>query len=277
MLKLGYASWDDIKEEIDSYSPTKYTFRMISTGFKQRIPWIKNSKDIEVFKQRFMDKFSKDSELSKIYTYELQKRYGDDVKFVSIDDAQFKRNQVLFFFLFETTVPMTCAELDERFGQDGIFFAYSPLEVTGIYDKDIVSSKRIYPKTYVQSARYTQYQGKQIKVGEGETTAQAISRYKSQIEQEEADRLASEKAEKEAKALARAERRKTPKYANGTIVLTKDGEYFQVYDGYYSEYDHDIEYDAVPCTETGKWRTPKNYYDDLTLPLYQKDIQRKIK
>lgn len=277
MLKLGYASWDEIKEEIDSYSPIKYTFRMISTGFKQRIPWIKNSKDIEAFKRKFMDKFSKDPDLSKIYNHELQKRYGDDIKFVSIHDAQFKRNQVLFFFLFETTVPMTCAELDERFGQDDIFFAYSPLEVTGIYDENIVSSKRVYPKTYVQSARYTQYQGKQIKVGEGETTAQAISRYKSQIAQEEANRLASEKSEKEAKALARAERRKTPKYADGTVVITKDGEYFQVYDGYYSEYDDDIEYDAVPCTETGKWRTPKNYYDDLTLPLYQKEIQRKIK
>lgn len=132
-------------------------------------------------------------------------------------------------------------------------------------------------KKYIRSAHYTTYQGHQIKVNEGETTPQVITRYKEQVTKEEADRLEAARIAKEEKALAKEQRRKTPKYSDGTIVITKDGEYFQVYDGYYSEYDDDIEYDAVPCTETGKWWTPKNYYDDLTLPLYQKEIQRKIK
>ena len=94
---------------------------------------------------------------------------------------------------------------------------------------------------------------------------------------EESDRLETERLAKEEKLAAREQRRKLPKYADGTVVLTKDGEYFQVYDGYYSEYDDDIAYDAVPCTETGKWITPRNDYEDLTVEIYQKDIQRKIK
>lgn len=129
----------------------------------------------------------------------------------------------------------------------------------------------------IKSARYTTYQGHQIRVNDGETTPQAVTRYRNQVAQEEADRLEAERLAKEEKLAARAQRHKTPRYADGTIVLTKDGEYFQVYDGYYSEYDDDIEYDAVPCTETGKWVTPRNDWEDLTINLYQKDIQRKVK
>ena len=132
-------------------------------------------------------------------------------------------------------------------------------------------------KRYVKSAHYTTYQGHQIRVNEGETTPQAITRYKNQIAREESDKLEAERVAKEEKLAAREQRRKTPKYTDGTIVLTKDGEYFQVYEGYYSEYDNDIAYDAVPCTETGKWITPRNDWEDLTIEIYQKDIQRKIK
>ena len=128
----------------------------------------------------------------------------------------------------------------------------------------------------IKSARYTTYQGHQVRVNDGETTPQAISRYRQQIAQEEADRLESERLAKEEKLAAKELRRKTPKYTDGTIVLTKDGEYFQVYEGYYSEYDNDIAYEAVPCTETGKWVTPRNDWEDLTIEIYQKDIQRKV-
>ena len=132
-------------------------------------------------------------------------------------------------------------------------------------------------KRYIKSARYTTYQGKQIRINDGETTSEAITRYRNQIAKEESDRLETERLAKKEKLAVREQRRKLPKYADGTVVLTKDGEYFQVYDGYYSEYDDDIAYDAVPCTETGKWLTPRNDYEDLTVEIYQKDIQRKIK
>lgn len=130
----------------------------------------------------------------------------------------------------------------------------------------------------IEAARYTTYQGKQIRINEGETTPEAITRYKNQLAQEETDRLEAERVAKEEKLAARDQRRKTPKYADGTIVLGKDGKYYQVYDGYYAEQYDDIAYDAVPCTETGKWITPRNDYEDLTVEIYQReDIQRKIK
>lgn len=132
-------------------------------------------------------------------------------------------------------------------------------------------------KRYVKSTRYTTYQGHQIQVNDGETTPQAVTRYRNQVANEEGDRLEAERLAKEEKLAARETRRKTPKYADGTVVLTKDGEYFQVYDGYYCEYYDDIAYDAVPCTETGKWVTPRNEWEDLTIEIYQKDIQRKVK
>lgn len=129
----------------------------------------------------------------------------------------------------------------------------------------------------IAAARYTTYQGHQIRVNDGETTPEAITRYRNQIAKEESDRLEAERIAKEEKLAAREQRRKTPRYSDGTIVLDKDGEYYQVYDGYYAEYYDDIAYDAVPCTETGKWITPRNDYEDLTVEIYQKDIQRKIK
>jgi len=133
-------------------------------------------------------------------------------------------------------------------------------------------------KRYVKSAHYTTYQGHQIRVNEGETTPQAITRYKNQIAKEESDKLEAERVAKEEKLAAREQRRKIPRYANGTIVLGKDGKYYQVYDGYYVEQYDDIAYEAVPCTETGKWITPRNDYEDLTIEIYQReDIQKKIK
>ena len=132
-------------------------------------------------------------------------------------------------------------------------------------------------KRYVKSAHYTTYQGHQIQVNEGETTPQAVTRYRNQVAKEEADRLEAKRIAKEAKSAAREQRRKTPKYADGTVVLDKDGNYYQVYEGYYAEQYNDVAYDAVPCTKTGRWVTPKNDYEDLSVEIYQKDIQKKIK
>lgn len=132
-------------------------------------------------------------------------------------------------------------------------------------------------KRYIKNSRYVMYDGQQIALEEGETKPQAISRYRAQVAQEEADALEAKRIAKEEAEARRAERRKTPRYADGTVVLGKDGKYYQVYDGYYAEYYDDIAYDAVPCTETGKWITPRNDYEDLFVEIYQKDIQRKIK
>lgn len=129
----------------------------------------------------------------------------------------------------------------------------------------------------IAAARYTTYQGKQIRINDGETTPEAVTRYRNQIAKEESDRLEAKRIAEEEKSAAREQRRKTPRYADGTIVLDKDGKYYQIYNGYYAEYYDDIAYDAVPCTETGKWITPRNDYEDLTVEIYQKDIQKKIK
>lgn len=136
-------------------------------------------------------------------------------------------------------------------------------------------------KRYIQSARYVNYEGKLLPVNEGESGLQAIKRYKAQLAEAESNRLESERLAKEAKDAERAEKRKIPKYKDHTIVVTKDGEYYQVYDGYYfPEYDT-VMYSAMPCNPDGKW----DYYEDeddyrwsdVPTELDQRDIQRKIR
>lgn len=143
-------------------------------------------------------------------------------------------------------------------------------------------------KRYIQSARYVRYEGKMLPVNEGESGLQAIKRYKAQLAEEEANRLESERLAKEEARLAkeakdaeRAEKKKIPKYKDHTIVVTKDGEYYQVYDGYYfPEYDT-IMYSAMPCDPNGKW----DYYEDeddyrwsdVPTELDQEDIKKKIR
>jgi len=136
-------------------------------------------------------------------------------------------------------------------------------------------------KRYVQSARYVNYEGKLLPVKEGESGLQAIKRYKAQLAEEEASRLESERLAKEAKEAERAEKRKIPKYKDHTIVLTKDGEYYQVFDGYYFQPYDTVMYSAMPCSPDGKW----DYYEDeddyrwsdVPTELDQRDIQRKIR
>ena len=136
-------------------------------------------------------------------------------------------------------------------------------------------------KRYIQSARYVNYEGKMLPVKEGESGLQAIKRYKAQLAEEEANRLESERLAKEAKEAERAEKRKIPKYKDHTIVLTKDGEYYQVYDGYYFPPYDTVMYSAMPCNPDGKW----DYYEDeddyrwsnVPTELDQKDIQKKIR
>lgn len=157
MLKLGFNDYDAFEAELDS--PVKYTFQMISKGFKEKVPGVHNTATAEVFKKKYMDKFSKDETLARIYDSQLKKMYGKDVEFVKIHDVQFKRNNLLFFFLFETTEPMTCRELDDRFGDEGIFYSYGPIKVTGIYEP-VTSSKKCgtkYPQGYVKASSDMHY------------------------------------------------------------------------------------------------------------------------
>lgn len=139
-------------------------------------------------------------------------------------------------------------------------------------------------KVYIKSSsnRYVLYDGKQIKLDEGETKPQAIARYKAQIAQEEADALEAKRIAKEEADARRAERRKTVKYNDGTIVLGKDGKYYEVFEGYYHPENDSVYYEAVPCTLDGKWDLPDDpddyrWADIGNLEIDQKDIQRKVK
>lgn len=136
-------------------------------------------------------------------------------------------------------------------------------------------------KRYIKSAHYTTYQGHQIRVNEGETTPQAITRYRNQLAQEEADRLESERLAKEEKERVRAERRKIPKYQEGDIVLGKDGKYYEVFMPYYHDKDETVYYSSVPTTPEGEWDIPEDEDDyrwaTMGQEIDQKDIQRRIK
>ena len=136
-------------------------------------------------------------------------------------------------------------------------------------------------KRYVKSAHYTTYQGHQIRVNEGETTPQAITRYRNQLAKEEADRLEAERLAKEEKERARAERRKIPKYQEGDIVLSKDGKYYEVFMPYYHDKDETVYYSSVPTTPDGTWDIPEDEDDyrwaAMAQEIDQKDIQRRIK
>lgn len=133
----------------------------------------------------------------------------------------------------------------------------------------------------IAAARYTTYQGKQIRINDGETTPEAITRYRNQVAKEEADRLESERLAKEEKERARAERRKIPKYQEGDIVLGKDGKYYELFMPYYHDKDETVYYTSVPTTPEGEWDIPEDEDDyrwaTVGQEIDQKDIQRKIK
>ena len=136
-------------------------------------------------------------------------------------------------------------------------------------------------KRYIKSSnRYVLYDGQQLALNEGETKPQAIARFKTQRAQEEADALEAKRLAKEEAEVRRAERRRTPRYKDGTIV-TKDGKYYRIFDGYYYEDDDSVMYDAEPCTPEGKFDMPDDPYDyrwsSFPCEIDQRDIQRKIK
>lgn len=137
-------------------------------------------------------------------------------------------------------------------------------------------------KKYIRHSRYVTYQGKQLKLENGETKSQAVSRYREQLAKEEADRIENKRLAKEERESRSAERRRTVRYPEGTVVLTKDGRYCQLYNGYYSEADDTVFYDFMPCNSDGKWDC-KDWSDDdyrwSSIPeeIDQRDIQRKIR
>lgn len=140
-------------------------------------------------------------------------------------------------------------------------------------------------KVYIKSSssnRYVLYEGKQIKLDEGETKPQAIARYKAQIAQEEADALEAKRLAKEEADARRDERRKTVRYPDDTVVLLKDGRYCQLYNGYYHKDDDTVYYDFMPCNPNGDWDCNAWEDDDYrwsSIPdeVDQRDIQRKVK
>ena len=132
-------------------------------------------------------------------------------------------------------------------------------------------------KRYIKSSnRYVLYEGQQLALQDGETKPQAVSRFRAQKAQEEADaleakRIADEMAERKAKSQQRV------KYKDGTIVLGKDGKYYEVWQGYYYAPDNEVYYEAFPCLEDGKPDWGEIDSGGVGTELGQKDIQRKIK
>ena len=131
-------------------------------------------------------------------------------------------------------------------------------------------------KKYIRQNRYIMYDGKQIQLEDGETKPQAIARYKDNLAKGEAARAEEARLAKIEKELKQRERKMTPRYKDGTIVITKYHKFYKVYDGYYSEYGDTIYYDAVPCTLDGKWSVPEEDWMDMSVELDQRDIQRKV-
>lgn len=134
-------------------------------------------------------------------------------------------------------------------------------------------------------ARWITYQGRHILLEDGESKVQAVSRYNKKLAEDEADRREREIAEREERIRKLNEKKKTPKYADGTIVLGKDGKYYRVYEGYYHDYEDNgngsIYYDAEPVTPNGKLDMPDDPYDDrwssFPQELDQRDIQKKVR
>jgi len=138
-------------------------------------------------------------------------------------------------------------------------------------------------KKYVRSSnRYVLYDGKQLALQDGETKSQAVSRYKAQVAKEEADALEAKRIAKEEKEARRNERRRTVRYPEGSVVLTKDGKYYQLYNGYYSEHFDTVFYDCMPCDSKGTWGFDGWDDDDYrwsSVPdeIDQLDIKKRVK
>lgn len=134
-------------------------------------------------------------------------------------------------------------------------------------------------------ARWITYQGRHILLEDGENKVQAVSRYNKQLAKDEADRREREIAEREERVRKLNEKKKIPKYADGTIVLGKDGKYYRVYEGYYHDYEDNgngsIYYDAEPVTPNGKLDMPDDPDDyrwsSFPQELDQRDIQKKVR
>ena len=137
-------------------------------------------------------------------------------------------------------------------------------------------------KKYVRSSnRYVLYDGKQLALQDGETKSQAVSRYKTQVAKEEADALEAKRIAKEEKEARRSERRRTIRYPDDTVVMTKDGKYYIVYEGYYWEDDDTVYYEGIPCKPDGDIivDTDDEGYEYLpnTEEIDQLDIKKRVK
>lgn len=133
-------------------------------------------------------------------------------------------------------------------------------------------------KKYIRTAtKLFNYQGKMLRAEEGESKVDTINRYKAMWEQEAADKAEADRLAKEEKATRQAERRKTPRYKEGTVVMTKDGDYYQVFEPYYNKYTDEVFYDGVPCDEKGNWILDLLDQGPISEEISQQDIKRKVK
>lgn len=134
-------------------------------------------------------------------------------------------------------------------------------------------------KLYVKSARFMQYDGKMIRVEDGESHSEAAARYRDNLEKE---RLAAEEAKRLAKEekLRKTEYRKThPKYKEQDIVRTKDGYYYELYNPYYNSYDETIYYEGIKCDISGRYLKDDWDDEDFMDPfeeIAQNEIQKKV-
>lgn len=134
-------------------------------------------------------------------------------------------------------------------------------------------------KLYVKSARFMQYDGKMIRVEDGESHSEAAARYRDNLEKE---RLAAEEAKRLAKEekLRKAEYRKThPKYKEHDIVQTKDGYYYELFEPWYDDYTKTIVYQGCKCDRSGKWLRDDWYDEEFMDPfeeIDQTEIQKKV-
>ena len=130
--------------------------------------------------------------------------------------------------------------------------------------------------------RWITYKGRKILIEDNGTKYDAMKRVDAQIAQEEADRREREIAEAEkrqAELNAREERKKTPKYSDMSIVLGKDGKYYEVWEGYFDKNSGEVLYEALAVDRNGKYDmdNPNWKYGYGSTEISQKDIQKLIK
>jgi len=129
-------------------------------------------------------------------------------------------------------------------------------------------------KKYIRTAsKLFNYQGKMLRAEEGESKVDTINRYKAMWAKEAKDATESTRQSNQ----KRADYRRTPKYHEGTVVLTKDGDYYKVFEPYYDETLDDVAYTGYPCDENGTLILDFLVDGNIEEEIYQSEIQKKVR